>query len=234
MNWVNDVLDFIFPATCSHCKAFCVHPEPLCAVCLAFFHQCEIPLCELPGFTQESREVYASWYYRAESPVRSIHRLLKYNSSERMGAWLGSSMMLRTDWKVDFCIPVPSHRSRVLERGMLHTLELARAFCPRHQISIKTNVLVRRRLTLSQSRLTGEARKDNVNDVFHIPPAQRASVKGAQILLLDDVMTTGATLDAAARTLEAVGARVHLVVAALRRESFNPRSRLSDSPRHQS
>lgn len=99
-------------------------------------------------------------------------------------------------------IPVPLHRARLRQRGYDQALELARPVARRLGIALASDVLVRGRATRSQSRLDAAQRQANLHGAFHVAARHRLP---AHVVLFDDVMTTGATLDAAARALRGAG-----------------------------
>ncbi len=108
-------------------------------------------------------------------------------------------------------VPVPLHRTRLRSRGYDQTLELARPLARMLGLALDTGLLVRRRATQAQSRLDEAARQRNLHGAF----AVRAGPLPAHVALVDDVMTTGATLRAAATALRAAGvARVDAWVCA--------------------
>jgi ComF family protein len=116
---------------------------------------------------------------------------------------------------VGHVLPVPLSRQRLRERGYNQAWELARRLAATHGTVADAALLLRVRDTPHQVDLPLPARASNVRDAFAIEPARRAEVRGAVFTLVDDVMTTGATLATAARVLlEAGAAEVHLRVLA--------------------
>jgi ComF family protein len=116
----------------------------------------------------------------------------------------------------DLLVPVPLHRWRLLRRGYNQSALLAAQLARLSGLPWSPSVLRRRRATASQQGLGAAARRANVTSTaFSVPQRRRAAVEGRRILLIDDVLTTGATLGACTRVLLAAGcARVDVLVLA--------------------
>jgi ComF family protein len=122
--------------------------------------------------------------------------------------------------EADAIAPVPMHRTRLLARRYNQAAELARPLARRHGLVYLADALERAKRTDSQAGKSGSARRRNVAGAFVVPPAQRRRVEGRRILLIDDVLTTGATAEACARALLGAGAKaVDVAVAARVREA---------------
>ena len=217
----SDLLDWIYPPTCAHCNALNRANDVICSACHGIMQECEIPECELPGHTACGRSVVGKWYYRISSPIRTCHRLLKFKGQERVGSWLGdlAVSVVQNHFKqrpFDGIIPIPSHRVKVLERGLLPTRIIAEQLAKQLHIPVQTEVMIRTSLGPSQSALNRAKRIANLAQAF----ALTGPVKDKHFLLVDDVLTTGATLDAAADVIEENGGSVELFVLAFRRETF--------------
>jgi ComF family protein len=120
----------------------------------------------------------------------------------------------------DVVAPVPLHRSRLLARRFNQAAEIARPLARRHRLAYLPDALVRARRTESQAGKSGAARRRNVAGVFLARQSQRRRIEGRRVLLVDDVLTTGATAEACARALKAAGASaVDLAVIARVREA---------------
>jgi ComF family protein len=112
-------------------------------------------------------------------------------------------------------LPVPLSPVRLRERGYNQAWELARRIGPALGVATRAQVLARRRDTPRQSGLSRERRIANLHGSFEVPAVERTRLRGVDVALVDDVMTTGATARAAARALREAGARsVQVWVAA--------------------
>ena len=121
--------------------------------------------------------------------------------------------------EADAVAPVPLHPTRLIRRRYNQAAEIARPLARRHRLTYLPDALVRRRATDSQGGKTGSGRRRNVAGAFFVPPGRRRQVEGRRIVLLDDVLTTGATAEACAKALLAAGAAcVDLAVIARVRE----------------
>ena len=122
--------------------------------------------------------------------------------------------------EADAIIPVPLHRWRLLGRRYNQAAEIARPLARRCGAVYLPDALVRARHTASQGGKSGSGRRRNVAGAFSVPPARARQVEGRRILLIDDVLTTGATAEACAKALLKAGASaVDLAVVARVRES---------------
>jgi len=117
-------------------------------------------------------------------------------------------------------IPVPLHRLRLLRRRYNQAAEIARPLARMAGLAYLPDTLVRRRATASQGGRSAGGRRRNVQGAFVVPVNRKQTVEGRRVLLIDDVLTTGATAEACARALRAAGAAdVNLAVIAKVKEA---------------
>lgn len=122
--------------------------------------------------------------------------------------------------KADYLIPVPLHSSRLIKRRFNQSALLARKLAAIVPPSFEPDMLFRKRATPSQGAQTYKGRFRNVQGAFFVPPKMKYQLKGRRVVLIDDVMTTGATLQSCARTLKRAGAS-HIDVVTLARTVRN-------------
>lgn len=108
--------------------------------------------------------------------------------------------------EVDVIAPVPLHYLRLVKRRYNQAAILGRAVAERLGLPFDAHLLMRRRRTETQAGKSGRGRRRNVAGAFAVPEKAKARLSGARVLLVDDVMTTGATLEACARALKRAGA----------------------------
>src|SRR5690606_9394970 len=143
----------------------------------------------------------AAWRY--DFPLDRLVQALKYGNRLALAAWFAEALAARLDERrVDLVVPLPLHARRLRERGFNQAMEIARRLRKPAGTPPAPNVLVRSADTAAQTGLSNEARKRNVRNAF----IATQSLDGLRVALVDDVMTTGATLDAAARALKNAGA----------------------------
>jgi ComF family protein len=107
----------------------------------------------------------------------------------------------------DLIAPVPLHRRRLFSRRFNQSAELARQVARLSGVPFVPDLLERVRATRPQVGLSGDARRRNVAGAFRVSEAMKAAARGRNVVIVDDVMTTGATAEACARALAAAGAR---------------------------
>jgi ComF family protein len=150
---------------------------------------------------------------KAGTTAQAVVHSIKY------GGWPGvatgiAERMARLDWPEDVrrertaIVPVPLGTARLRERGYNQSERLAVALSPHWGVPVWTDVLARDRETSSQTRLTPEERLSNVSGAFRAQVSSRIKLRGAHVVLVDDVVTTASTLNACAAALFDGGARV--------------------------
>lgn len=133
-------------------------------------------------------------------------------------AWIGRAASELIE-DADAVVPVPLHRWRLFRRRYNQAAEIARPLAARHGLAYLPDALTRPRVRDSQAGKSASGRRRNVQGAFAVLASRRARVEGLRILLVDDVITTGATAEACARTLLRAGARaVDVAVIARVRE----------------
>lgn len=222
------MLHVLLPRTCFSCGAdmpFGVH-IPLCAACekaLKFpgpliCRRCGVPLKDGGAHCYHCRgskaDQYACKVIRSAwvfTPVsRGVIHAFKYSGYTHVAEYLGASMLARFKQypelaSADALVPVPLHPKKERRRGYNQSVLLARAFGRQIGLPVWENVLVRGRNTPSQTKLNRAGRLSNMDGAFVCADVSR--VKGKTVLLVDDVATTGATLEGCARALRQAGAK---------------------------
>lgn len=149
----------------------------------------------------------SAWGYH-QDPLRKAIHTLKYRGNLAQGDALAVHLLeviLRDRLEVDVVVPVPLARQRARERGYNQAALLACPLAAALGVTYRQDALARVRETPSQVGRSLEARRENVADAFS---ARKSRTAGRRVLLVDDVLTTGATLDAAAKALKQAGAEV--------------------------
>jgi ComF family protein len=146
-------------------------------------------------------------------PASAIVHALKYAGWMRVADGMGERMS-RLAWPRDVLeeraavVPIPLAPARLRERGYNQSELLAHAVASRWRIPVLAGAVARSRATRSQTELTPEQRVGNVAGSFQLVERERDRIGGSHIMLLDDVVTTAATLNECARVLYAGGARI--------------------------
>lgn len=228
--------DLLYPPRCLACREPTETPHGLCAACWretgfaagAVCDACGAPLADsgLAGarpLCGDCRARPPGWDRgRAallyEGTGRRLVLLLKHGDRPDLARPLAGLMAAAGRDLLGpgtLLVPVPLHWRRLVRRRYNQSAEIARALADRTGLGWAPELLRRVRPTPSQEGRGREARQANVAGAFAVPPGRSGRVRGARLLLVDDVLTTGATLSAAAAALRAAGAaRVDVLVAA--------------------
>jgi ComF family protein len=224
---LTDRLAAALPGQCAVCRAW--PAQPVCEACVARFAQpqarcrrCALPV---PAGVAECGHCVG-----APPPLDGCHAAVSYEfpwpaliaqyKFHGQAGWARSfaTLMRSAPWvepaldEADLVLPMPLSRARLAERGFNQALLLARALAPRKTVP---GLLLRVRHTAAQAGLDRADRLGNVEGVFAVDPLPATSVRGHSVVLVDDVMTSGASLHAAAQALRQAGAaRITAVVLA--------------------
>lgn len=211
MGWTTDLLLFLFPVNCLVCgRRLPSTKGVLCVSCefnlpLTGYRDLNNPVSELFWGRTHIEGGTALFRFEKGSPYQALLHELKYRKNRKVGSYLGRLLgraLLGTCFtECDILIPVPLHPKRLRERGYNQSEVIAEGVAAITGISLNSRVLYRIRTKDSQTSMGRYDRFENVRDKFQVsqdPP----DLNGLRILLVDDVVTTGATLEACYRVLE--------------------------------
>lgn len=195
--WVRALLEAVFPFTCQVCGAAAPWRAPLCATCDATLQRCLLPPFRVTDLAFGGEALSLGSY---EGLLAEAVKAAKYRPSRRMAQRLAEALAqpCRPPWPVempDVIVPVPLHPTREAERGFNQAAVLGRALAAAVGKPFSP-ALVRVRATRPQADCTEEERVANLAGAFAPATGLRESAfAGRRLCLVDDVATTGATLD---------------------------------------
>jgi len=150
----------------------------------------------------------------SRDPILKLKHADRLDLAPMFARWLSRTARVLIE-EADAIAPVPLHPWRLLRRRYNQAAEIARPLARLTGLPYLPDALIRRRATATQGGRSGSGRKRNVAGAFEVPPGRGAQVAGKRVLLVDDVLTTGATAESCARALKSAGAlRVDVAVVA--------------------
>ncbi len=213
--WFGSLIEIFFPELCLACgRKLFLHEKYLCLHCMfdlpktRFHDNPENKVVQL--FWGRVRiEQATSWlFFRKGSRYQRLIHHLKYKGAREigsvMGKWMGFDLKDTKFNEIDLIVPVPLHPAKLRQRGYNQSEWIAAGLSDALKKPMLTNCLVRKRYTATQTRKSRYGRWQNVEDIFGV--AECATLAGKHILVVDDVVTTGSTLEAAATALLEGGA----------------------------
>jgi len=212
---------FVFPARCPACGAPADAARVLCDACELDIPRFDGRLCARclalerdpdACLTHRGFACWCAWIYE-ERAAQLIHAL-KYEGRAALAARLGRRLAqaLPVDYRPDLVIEVPMHAARLRERGFNQAARLAAACAAQLQAPRLPGALLRVRATRPQTGLSARERRRNLTGAFQV--REGGALRGRKVLLVDDVITTGSTLEACLDALRACGAEAVAAVVA--------------------
>lgn len=228
-NWLNIIQDYLLPPTCILCGNTGFDSQDICQGCFTDLHKnihccykcaeifetansspqlCGHCISKSPAFD----ETHAPFIH--QGIMRHLIATLKFNrqyKNARLLGYLLATQIKKTAEIPDIILPVPLHKQRYRERGFNQSIEIAKALSKQLDIPIDTKSCIRIRNTVHQIDLPAKQRHKNIKNAF----AVNQLIKTQHIAILDDVMTTGSTVNELAKVLKKAGvARVDVWVCA--------------------
>lgn len=215
------ILEAVYPPVCPICDRVINKPEQICPECRKKLHYIQSPRCMKCGKPVENDETefcfdcmrirhsfdrnVALWGY-TDDTRKSIYRF-KYQNCRSYSRIYGDELKkhlgeLILQWKCDAVIPVPIHARKKRERGFNQALLLAQEISAFTGTALDDEILVRERYTKPQKELDDRERIKNLKRAFNVT---KNVVQYKKVILVDDIYTTGATLDACALALKERG-----------------------------
>lgn len=223
---INDFLSLIYPSCCPACQNLLMkHESLICNTCVL-----TLPRLKNHPVQQEQLEntfagrvtlhrAGALFAFEKSGRVQKLLHTIKYKQHRLLASYLGQ--MLGAEWLengglpgIDYIVPVPLHPRKLRARGFNQSEYIGKGLAQSLGVELVSNGLMRQTETKTQTRKFQFERWENVKDVFVVNPLKSASFNGKHILLVDDVITTGATAEAACLALKNVP-NIQLSFAAL-------------------
>ncbi|MEP6465428.1 MAG: phosphoribosyltransferase family protein [Parafilimonas sp.] len=205
-NYINDFLHLLFPHTCIGCNTDVLNNDAvLCAECLnslpetGFLSAAGNPVEKIFYGRIPVEKAGSAFYFNKDSVLQNIIIQLKYKSNQQAGIFLGKLLgyqlinSKRFD-DVDIIIPLPLNERKLYKRGYNQSLAIVKGITSVWHKPVVTNAVERISFTETQTHKTRIARWQTMEGVFKV--SQPALIENKHVLLIDDVVTTGATLEA--------------------------------------
>ncbi|GJQ64700.1 MAG: amidophosphoribosyltransferase [Melioribacteraceae bacterium] len=209
------VVDFFLPRFCTFCDTKLTTEEfYLCTECFYQIKEAE------PDFLNSEYErkfaqsglvenFLAAFVFEKEKPLQSLIHKLKYSYRYNAGLFLGKaagSLLLERTEKlgIDILLPVPLHKLKKYERGYNQSFYIVQGFSEAIGIEYSEDILIRSKNTGTQSKLKIGTRQRNITGVFSVK--KESDIKGKHVAVVDDIVTTGATMNECAKVLKQCGA----------------------------
>jgi len=211
----NHIFDFFLPRICPGCnKKLSVEEEPVCVECLS-----SILIADEERINSEYKKnfgvdkvitnFHSKYVFETDKSLQHIIHSLKYQKQFKLGVFLGKLLaegLKLKDWPIDLIVPVPIHHLKKAERGYNQSDYIVKGLSKGLNIPYSTKSLKRTKYTESQTGLHINERAKNVVNAFKVWKPKKIVDKN--ILLVDDIITTGATTQECARALVNGGAKI--------------------------
>ena len=214
INIINSIVGLFYPSVCAACGTSLFGWEKLvCTRCRSLLPKTgyelneDNPLARLFYGKVRMKAVTACFFFSKEGKVQHLIHELKYKGNSDAGIFLGQELGKSIKEAplfqgIDYLVPVPLHPKREKERGYNQSVMIAQGITEKTGIPIGKGFLVRSVNTATQTHKSKEERWQNVKDIFEVQHAEQ--LEGKHVLLIDDVLTTGATLEACALKLSTI------------------------------
>jgi ComF family protein len=212
-----DLLHLFFPAYCLGCQVVFTKGEySLCTDCFNslpqtdYHREIDNPMVQKFYGRVPIKYAMAFCKLRTGNPLQALVYQLKYGNQPKLGEFIGryyGTMLAEMQWLYAFqlIVPVPLHKHKLSQRGYNQTDYFSKGLSATLHIPWKSSCLQRIRHTDSQTKQTKLGRLQNVANAFYV--ADKQLIEGKHILLVDDIITTGATLEACSMALLEAGAQ---------------------------
>nr|WP_315151823.1 ComF family protein [uncultured Flavobacterium sp.] len=223
---LKSLINLFFPKVCAGCKSFIgMNEHVICTVCR---HELPLTNHHLNPENEAFKKFYgripvehasAFLYFHKKGMVQELIHNLKYKGHEEIGTFLGewyasdlNNSSLPKD--IDVIIPVPLHKKRLRKRGFNQVTNFGAALSENFKIPLNDSILMRKVYSKTQSKKNLLGRTEGIETVFDVTFSEKDANK--HYLLIDDVLTTGATLEACSKALLKIpGAKISIVCMAM-------------------
>lgn len=202
------LFDFFLPRFCPGCnKKLLADEKPVCIDCLSSIliadeQRLEDEYDKNFSSAKVIKDFYSRYVFETDKTLQQIIHALKYQKQFKLGTFLGeilSEGIKSRNWQIDLIVPIPIHHLKKVERGYNQSDYLAKGLSKGLNVPYSTKLLKRIKHTESQTRLHINERAINVANAFKVRNSKK--IKGKNILLVDDIITTGATTQECGKAL---------------------------------
>ncbi len=224
-NITNDFLHLVYPCICIGCGSDVIdHGELMCSKCFAalpatgYFTYADNPMQQRFAGRIAVQHAASTYYFTTKSLIQNIVFAMKYRGNKEAGIFLGKQTglaLLQSNWhqEIDVIVPLPLNKRRLKQRGYNQAALIAAGIADVIKKPVIEKVALRKVYTETQTHKDRISRWQNMQYVFTITNAE--SLQGRHVLLVDDIVTTGATLEACGQNITAIaGAKLSIVTAA--------------------
>ena len=211
MSLFRDFLGLVFPEVCAACGSpLVLNENMICTSCLLhlprahFSKERDNPVSQVFWGKLDVYSATALFFFKKGSGVQHLLHQLKYKGNREIGIYLGSLLgdeLMASELfsKVEAVVPVPLHPRKQRKRGYNQSEVIAEGICRSLMATMDTKTLIRVHYSDTQTKKSRYRRWENVKDIFSI--TSEMYLEGKHVLLVDDVLTTGSTMEACATAL---------------------------------
>jgi ComF family protein len=211
----DSLFDFILPRFCCSCRnKLVLDQDTMCNECFAKIQRSTQDRLQREFDRKFSgkniiTDFYAPFVFEKDKELQQAIHSLKYQKKYRVGIFLGKVLAFnlktsKPDFNIDLIIPIPLHQLKKAERGYNQAYYIAKGVSYIFKVKVSDRIVKRIKYTESQTKMNLNEREKNISDAFKIK--QKSIVEGKSILVLDDVITTGATISECGKILLEAGA----------------------------